>query len=473
MNGGEGGAMSVDEVDDGPAVPPTNDDAPSAPNDDDAPSAPNDDDAPSAPNGDDTGGDDTAGDDTAGDIDDSPDVTPDAGSPNPPTRLEPDAGDGRSDVSVRGPSTDHDAGVSAHPDGAAVAPDADSGSPAPAESGTPSVPDAGPIPSLEPLVAPAGTWTWIPLETMRCVDGSTTGFGVNLVEGATDLALFMDGGGACVDALSCLLVTRSFGEADFSARAAELANAGTFQRTDADNPLRDMSWVYVPYCTGDVHAGNNEPTSELGLHFVGHQNMLALLERLRSAYSALDSVLVTGGSAGGFGTLFNFHDAALTFDEAEVTLIDDSGPLLGPTWMSPTFQADTFGTWEVTGSIPAECPDVGPGTIDGIYSCLADLHPTSRFGLATSTGDSTNRSFLSLGGSSVTADEYADAIDDLALRFSTLPQWALFAEDSTDHVLGLQNPLKSSVSVDGTTLADFMRGVITGEGFGDALPADP
>src|SRR5438270_8249794 len=64
------------------------------------------------------------------------------------------------------------------------------------------------------IEAPPDTWTWIPIPEAKCRDGSSTGIGVRLHPGATQLAIYMEGGGACFHDASCAIndVLASFDE---------------------------------------------------------------------------------------------------------------------------------------------------------------------------------------------------------------------------------------------------------------------
>src|SRR5690606_5667790 len=98
---------------------------------------------------------------------------------------------------------------------------------------------------------------------------------------------------------------------------------------DADkNPVGDWSFVFVPYCTGDVHAGDraDQAVPDVGgaQQFVGYRNVAAYLERIVPTWSGVGHVLVTGESAGGFGAAFNYDRIADAFPGTRVTLLDDS-----------------------------------------------------------------------------------------------------------------------------------------------------
>src|SRR5438045_3078067 len=130
-----------------------------------------------------------------------------------------------------------------------------------------------------PIDAPADQWTWVPFAGARCRDGSTTGVGVRVHPGATRLAIYFEGGGACFHDASCVIndVFQNFGESQFNSWSTATGTGGIFDPTRDDNPYRGFSFVYVPYCTGDVHAGSRDhvdvPGGPTNQAFVGYRNV--------------------------------------------------------------------------------------------------------------------------------------------------------------------------------------------------------
>ena len=112
------------------------------------------------------------------------------------------------------------------------------------------------------ITAPAGVWTWVPIDGMACGDGSPTGIGVNLVDTSDNVMLYMQGGGACWDLNTCFTLKSAvhieggYGQSDFNTDIATLSGSYLWQRVP-QNPFKDVSWIYVPYCTGDLHDGAN------------------------------------------------------------------------------------------------------------------------------------------------------------------------------------------------------------------------
>ncbi|MEM6289248.1 MAG: pectin acetylesterase-family hydrolase, partial [Bacteroidota bacterium] len=57
--------------------------------------------------------------------------------------------------------------------------------------------------ALAEAEANLGAWTWIDVEGSVCRDGSATGIGVRLQDGADDLVIYLEGGGACFNGVTC------------------------------------------------------------------------------------------------------------------------------------------------------------------------------------------------------------------------------------------------------------------------------
>src|SRR5438128_1351071 len=61
-----------------------------------------------------------------------------------------------------------------------------------------------PAPPLgAPLAVPADQWTWVDFPDAFCDDGSATGLGVYNSSASSNLLVFLNGGGACWDYLTC------------------------------------------------------------------------------------------------------------------------------------------------------------------------------------------------------------------------------------------------------------------------------
>jgi hypothetical protein len=285
-------------------------------------------------------------------------------------------------------------------------------SPVPCPTLAPCDAEAAPTPSATPITGlTAGVWTWVPFPQALCRDGSPTGIGVNL--GTSDhLMIFLEGGGACFDPATCAGNPSSFGETAFGLRVASTldeigVNTGILDRTNGANPVRDWSFVYVPYCTGDLHAGNNVATVPPfpPQHFVGYTNVGLYLDRIVPTFPNAQQVLLTGLSAGGFGAAFNYAHVAKAFGSTPVTLLDDSGPFMQDPYFATCLQNNLRSLWGLDGTVLPDCGSdcATPSSffLDSMKHA-AKAYPKVAFGLADSTDDVTITLFYGWGTNTCT-----------------------------------------------------------------------
>lgn len=256
------------------------------------------------------------------------------------------------------------------------------------------------VADAEPIEADADTWTWVPFDDAFCMDGSTTGIGINPNPESTKLLIFLEGGGACFDPITCATVANpdGFGADRFASAASGTLARGITDRTNEANPFADWNMVYVPYCTGDVHAGTNVDGFEGRMH-VGHRNYQAYIERIAATFGeSVDEVVLGGRSAGGLGAVINYPISASAFGCTPVHMIDDSGAVLSDTYMRPCLQQAARDVWQV--ALPSECEhcscDDGGGLVNA-FPYLTRRYPDRRFGLLSYTADRVFRIFFGYG----------------------------------------------------------------------------
>src|SRR5215831_3475391 len=205
-------------------------------------------------------------------------------------------------------------------------------------------------------------WTWVPFADAKCRDGSSTGIAINPHPDSDKLMIFLQGGGACFNAATCADNPSSFSAADFAAldvpacgsqeevpHGCISVNNGILDRTNPANPVKDWSYVFVPYCTGDVHGGNNPAGTVAGIagtqQFVGYFNMGLYLARLLPTFPGITRVLLTGVSAGGFGSVAAYGPVSRAFPSAQVDMLDDSGPPMSAPYFAACLQDLQRQTW--------------------------------------------------------------------------------------------------------------------------------
>ena len=115
--------------------------------------------------------------------------------------------------------------------------------------------------------------------------------------------------------------------------AQDFVAQGGIGSTEEDNPFKDWSFIVIPYATGDFHAGTGTYEGEKTVYHTGYNNYSAYVEQVKQYIGEPDTLLVTGFSAGGFGTSLLADDVIERFPSAEnVTVCVDSSLLLYDGW---------------------------------------------------------------------------------------------------------------------------------------------
>ena len=320
------------------------------------------------------------------------------------------------------------------------------------------------------------TWVWAEIEGMICRDGSGTGIGIRMQENEKNLVIFLEGGGACYNPTTCGGPS-SFVQADFEDKMRNLGRTGIFDDKNVENPVQDWNIIYVPYCTGDLHAGTVENVTVPGVNglsqFVGHRNMEKILALAGPRFLDADKVLLTGVSAGGLGTLFNFEQVANTFPDAEISLVDDSGPLLADdAVMTPCYQQLFRDLWGLDSILPPACTGCFGPAGDGLAEYMPFLsatYPDANFGLLSFQKDIVVRVYYSdglnncLGIEDIGGDLFQSGLLDL--RDNTLiptGKWSTFFPKGAYHTFLTSRSFFFFQETKGKSAAEFMGEVING-----------
>lgn len=329
-----------------------------------------------------------------------------------------------------------------------------------------------PLPDTE-----VGQWQWFDIEGTECIDGSPTGLGLRRGSG-DGLVVYFEGGGGCFDFASCSLYYLSFANFDqnaFELLVPTLLSTGIFDAEDPDNPVADWSFVYVPYCTGDVHAGDRDLGGVPGFggahQFVGYRNFGLDLERIGPTIAEPSQVLVTGISAGGYGAALNYDRIAQAYAYADVpiTLLDDSGPPMGESIITPCLQELWRDLWGLDDTLPLGCADCfdDRGWVVDLTLYIQQQYPEQSFGLISYLQDGTISTFMSAGdndcaGGIVFGPEYEAALIELRdVILADADNWATYYVTGIGHTF-LPFGSYASTQVQGVGLRDWVGDVLAG-----------
>jgi len=202
----------------------------------------------------------------------------------------------------------------------------------------------------------------------------------------------------------------------------------------------------VPYCTGDVHAGNNPAGSVSGVsgtqQFVGYTDMQQYLARLVPTFPSATQIVFSGASAGGFGAAANYTQAARAFSPIHVDMLDDSGPLMEDPYLASCLQDQIRQLWGLDSTILADCGADCPDNTNYLLPYLkhvVNASPTSQFGLMDSTDDNTITLFFGFGANNCTGfgalDEatFTAGLEDIRTQMASSPNWGEFIFGGTQH----------------------------------------
>jgi hypothetical protein len=318
---------------------------------------------------------------------------------------------------------------------------------------------AGGAPDVTPITAPAGEWTWVDFPGAHCADGSPTGIGVNLGKPGGRALVYLEGGGACWDVLTCYSIKSAVNiEGGYDAKKfatdAKSLVSGFFDRNAPDNPFKDDSFVFVPYCTGDVHAGDNVATyGAHQVHHVGHANMAAYLTRLVPTFSGASRVVLAGSSAGGFGAALNWWQVQQAFGKLRVDMIDDSGTPMPPDIKNGgAYTAAWEKSWNLAATVPPGCADC-LAHLDALFGFYGKAFPNARGALVSYSADTVLPAFFG-----ITDAEFTQGLmEELATNIAPNPGLGYFVYGGSGHVLWFDPALATN----GVTLNEFVTKMIT------------
>ena len=256
------------------------------------------------------------------------------------------------------------------------------------------------LPELEP-----GVWTaFTPGGDTVCADGSPYTYYVR--PGTVNkVVVDFQGGGACWNDGTCA------GPQDQRSYVASVNVDGTFDEgiydhTDAANPFKDWYHVFVPYCTADIHWGDNVATyttpegNTLAVNHKGAVNARAVLSWVFDNFSAPEDAFVTGCSAGAYGSIMWTPQIKQHYPRTNVYQMGDSGAGV----VTADFVGKVRTQWNAEGAFPAFIPGLDPATNDvlqtdfltSIYARVGEFYPGSVLSQYNTLYDGTQTYFYGL-----------------------------------------------------------------------------
>ena len=251
----------------------------------------------------------------------------------------------------------------------------------------------------EPTDAPVVTPTWETVDApsdCMCADGSAFHFYVREAS-PTKVLFYLEGGGACFSGDMCKPGSGTYSETISPVSKLE-DSPGIFDFANPENPFADYSVVYVPYCTGDVHAGNI--TKDYGNGVVtqhkGFVNASNALDTMIKRFPNTTQLVVAGSSAGSFPTPVFAGMAGDQLPNADLKVFADSSGAV------PDAMGFVIGNWGTLETLP-DWPEIEGLTVDQFtpaYTFIkaAEHNPKIRFARHDFAFDSVLSSFARMAG---------------------------------------------------------------------------
>lgn len=277
---------------------------------------------------------------------------------------------------------------------------------------------------------PAG-WSWYNIQGAKCRDGSQFGVMAHWSESESkSLFIYFEGGGACANPGFCDLnpadVSHQFpGRGQVAIVSTSLEEnpqspgaEGIFNFGEAKNPYKDWNFIYIPYCTGDVHFGG-QPNGKISgvsgtLNFSGAANSKAVVARALATWPDTTRFIAGGSSAGGYGAGLNYGVIQDSFANAEGSAILDASPPFNNTYAPICLQKRWREAWDLDANIPTDCgtqcKSADGGNLFNIVDYWRAKYPKAHIALISGINDEIIRLFFSLGNNNCAEYQTLDPV---------------------------------------------------------------
>ncbi len=311
-----------------------------------------------------------------------------------------------------------------------------------------------PVPSV-------GAWQAIDAPGCVCSDGSEFELWERPAD-PTKVVLFLEGGGACFSAETC-----APGSPVYTKNLAVVEappTGGIFDSTNPDNALAAHSFVYVPYCTGDVHLGDrvNQYADDLTISHTGFDNASKGLETVLANYPDVEQLVVAGSSAGSIPTPAFAGLAADALPGVDIVAFGDAS---GAYPDVPELNASIGAQWGVLENVPDWPVNEGltpeQWSFPGLYVQSGLQHPEITFARYDTAFDEVQAFFSGLLG--IDNSDLLSMIEatEAQIEAAGVPVASYIAPGTTHTILGTD--VFYEVEVEGVRLSDFLAALVDGE----------
>jgi len=287
------------------------------------------------------------------------------------------------------------------------------------------------------------------------------------------VAVIFEGGGGCWNDETCNPEAMKFkpivNESDNPGKWKGILD---FSRND--NPIKEFTSIFVPYCTADCHLGDSDieyltgTDKEIVIRHNGYSNAMSVVEWLFNKIKEPDIVFVTGLSAGAMPSPLYAGIIAEKYPQAHVIQIGDSGGAYRHEAINSTLVG--WGFLNVVSKI-GWLSDIDPKSID-FESLYIGAGKQSNLQLAQVNylDDSVQAVYLKLLGAAE-PDVHKRLRENLQEILSLVPSFRYYNMPGSDHTV-LGSDQFYTISVNGIQLSDWATALIKGQNIRSIEPED-
>jgi pectinacetylesterase len=310
-------------------------------------------------------------------------------------------------------------------------------------------------------VVPISGWEQVTASgECMCADGSPYSYWIHRAD-LDKVVFFLQGGGACFDSGTCAFNSNAYRVHLGPNDDPNTFKTGVFDFTDTRNPLADYSFVFAPYCTGDVHIGNasHEYGPQLTVQHKGSVNASTALNALATQFPDTAQLMVTGESAGSVPTPLYAGLAHDLLPNAEITVLADGS---GAYPDVPAINSVIGAVWGTEAAIPPWPENAGltaaTWSFPGLFVQAGKHDPEIIFGRHDYAFDMVQQFFAGLAG--IASDDLVTLIDqnETQIEQSGVDLRSYIAPGQAHTVLS--SPVFYTENVEGVALVDWVSGLV-------------
>jgi hypothetical protein len=167
------------------------------------------------------------------------------------------------------------------------------------------------------------------------------------------LVVYFSGGGACWNDFTCSDPGAYYYDTADDSGDPNQDMHGIFDLDNPDNPFKDWFFVFIPYCTADIHWGDATHTYTIGgeettVHHKGFVNVTAVLEWIHTNFEEPEKIFVTGCSAGSYGSVMGAPYIQALYPDVPVYQLGDAGAGV----VTDDFFDNSFPNWGAVENLP-------------------------------------------------------------------------------------------------------------------------